>query len=242
MPLHVICPGCLKRFQVGERFAGMKGPCPSCGVVISIPKGSIKIHGADDVSPEKEKKRRTPTRPISRLNMEFDPVQVRRYTLIVLGVLFLALLLGYIPMYSIVRSLIGFAGLCFVAFPLALFGYHTVRDREQMFAFTGEELYRRTGIVAAGYVLLWLGFEYCLAATQADSVVSWFYFAAFAILAALLAHPLLKMNMWDSLLHYCVFGFTVIVLRFLIAFGWFWESSSLIRHSTAPPPPFLPGM
>jgi hypothetical protein len=123
-----------------------------------------------------------------------------------------------------------------------LFGYHFIRDRETIFAFSGKELYFRAGITAAGYVVLWFGFEYFLAATQADGFFSWFYFIAFAVLATLLVHPLLEMKTQDAFLHFCTFGLSVGFLRFLIGFGWFWESSGLIRYSTAPLPPILPGM
>ena len=241
MPIHVICPGCLKRFQVSARFAGMQGPCPNCGTVISIPTESLKLPDTDDIISGKENNRNAVLRVIPRLEMEFDPVLAGRCTLGVLGVLLLAFLLGCIPM-GVLRSFIGTLGLCLIAFPLTLFGYHVTRDREQIFAFDSEELYRRTGLAAAGYIILWIAFEYALAATRADVFVSWFYFAAFAGLAALLVHPLLVIRVRDALLHYCIFGFTVILLRFLIGFGWFWESSELIRYSTAPPPPLLPGM
>ena len=242
MSLHVICPGCLKRFQVSLRFAGMRGPCPNCGTVIDIPKETVKIHGADNVESGKTKKRRISLHAIPRLDMEFDSVLAKRCVLGVLGVLLLAFVLGCIPMYDILRSLIGTLGLFLIAFPLALFGYHAVRDREQMFAFVGEELYRRTGLTATGYVIFWLFFEYFLMATRADVFVSWFYFAAFAGLATLLAVPILALRAQDALLHCCLFGFSVILCRFLIGFGWFWETSESIRRSTAPPPPLLPGM
>jgi len=230
MPLHVICPGCLKRFQVSARFAGMKGPCPNCGTVISIPSEPLKLPDTGDAF-----------RTIPQF-MEFDPVLAGRCTLSVLGVLLLTFVLGCIPMYGVLRSLIGTLGLCLIAFPLTLFGYQFARDREQMFALSGEELYRRAGFAAAGYVILWIAFEYSLAATRADVFVSWLYFTAFAALAALLVHPLLAVKLRDAFLHYCIFGFSVILLRFFIGFGWFWQSSALIRYSTAPPPPFLPGM
>ncbi len=38
MAIDVICPGCHKRFQVSEQFAGKKGPCPGCKTIIEIPK------------------------------------------------------------------------------------------------------------------------------------------------------------------------------------------------------------
>jgi hypothetical protein len=242
MSLHVICPGCLKRFQVSARFAGRQGPCPNCGPILTIPKESVTMHGADETESEKAKKRKLALRPISHLDLELDPIRAGRYALGVLGVLLLAFLLGCIPMGTVLRSFLGVLGLCLVAFPLTLFGYKVIRDQEQIFFLTGEDLYRRAGIVAAGYVILWLGFEVFLTAIPAGAFVSVLYFTAFAVLATLLVHPLLEMEMWNAFLHCCIFCFAVVLLRFFIGFGWFWASSGMVRYTVAPPPPFLPGM
>ena len=242
MLLHVICPGCLKRFQVGIRFAGMKGTCPNCGATISIPKESVKMHSADETVSGKGKKRNLLVRPLSRIEMVVDSVHAGYYVSGILGVLLLAFIFGTLPMYDALRTIIGLLGLGLVAFPLTLFGYQTIRDRELMFAFTGKELYCRTGITAAGYVILWVSLERLLIAIKAEVSVSLFYFSMFAVLATLLAHSVLVMKMRDALLHYCVFGFSIVLLRFLIGFGWFWESGGLTRYGTAPPPPLLPGM
>jgi predicted RNA-binding Zn-ribbon protein involved in translation (DUF1610 family) len=238
MPLHVICSGCLKRFQVGERFAGMQGPCPNCGTIIDIPKESVKLHDTEDTGSKQKKQKRRSSPVISRIDLEFEPVQVKRYTAVVFGIVLLVFILGCIPMFAVLRSLIGTLGLCVVTFPLVLFGYEMLRDRERIFALAIEDVYRRAVIVAAGYVLLWLGFEYCLIAAHADLFVGMLYLAAFAVLGMLLAHPLLEMKLGDAFLHYCLFAFAVICLRFLF---WFWVSSESIR-TAAPPPPLLPGM
>jgi len=224
------------------RFAGMKGPCPNCGAIIAIPTESLKVPDALDAKTGKAKKHNFSRSTIPRFDWEFDPMQAWRYALGVLGVLLLAFLLGCIPMYDILRSLVATLGLCLIAFPLTLFGYQAARDREQIFAFAGEELYRRAGIVAAGYVILWIVLEYFLAATRADVVFSWLYFATFAGLASLIVLPILAMRIQDAFAHYCIFGFSVILFRYLIGLGWFWQSSALIRYSAAPPPPLLPGM
>ena len=242
MPLNVICTGCMKRFQVTDRFAGMKGPCPKCGAIISIPTESLHLQEDNFVNPVKGKKNKGLLRPFLRIDAQFDPVRTRNYALIVLGVLLATFLLGCVPMYTVLRSLLGTLGLCLIAFPLAIFGYTFVRDREQIFFFSGEELYRRAGIVAAGYVILWLLLEGFLATTRADFCVSWFYFSVLAALASLLTLWLLELRFRDAFLHYCIFGFSVILLRYLLGFGWFWLSGELIRHSAAPPPPLLPGM
>jgi hypothetical protein len=81
-----------------------------------------------------------------------------------------------------------------------------------------------------------------LTAIPAGAFVSMLYFTAFAALATLLVHPLLEMETQNAFLHYCVFCFAVVLLRFLIGFGWFWTSSGMIRYTAAPPAPFLPGM
>ena len=242
MSFHVICSGCLKRFQVSARFAGMQGPCPNCGTIIDIPKESVELHGDDDAAPKHKKRKRSSSPVVSRFDLEIDPVQAKYYVSGVFGVLLVTFLLGCVPMYAVVRSILGTLGLGLVAFPLVLFGYQALRDREHMFSFAGRELYRRAGMAAVGYVILWLGFEYCLAASQADVFATWGYLAAFAVLATLCVHPVLAMKMPDAFLHFSLFGFSVALLRWLIGFGWFWESSGLIRYSTAPPPPILPGM
>lgn len=39
MPIRVQCPQCRAEFQVNEKFAGKKGPCPKCKNTIEIPRG-----------------------------------------------------------------------------------------------------------------------------------------------------------------------------------------------------------
>ena len=180
--------------------------------------------------------------PLLRLELDFDPVQAKRYAWITLGVVLLSFVLGWIPMPDVLRYLFGVIGLCLIAFPLTLFGYLVTLDRDHIFTFSDEDLYRRAGIVAAGYVVLWLCFECFLAAMETDVLVSGLYFAAFAALATLLVHPLLEFKIRDAFCHYCIFSLSVVLLRFLMGLGWFWQSSEWVRHSAAPPPPVLLGM
>jgi len=238
MSLHVICSGCLKRFKVALRFAGMKGPCPNCGEVISVPKESVKISEDVAAEPPQGKKGRIISRPIQRLDLEFDSGRVKYVALSVLGVLLLTFLLGCFPMYAVVRSFFGLLGLCLIAFPLVLFGYHCLRDREQMFAIDDEDLYRRAGITAAGYVLLWVAMEGVLVAMRADVIFSCLYFSVFAVLATALAVLALQWKPHDAFLHFFTFALPVILLRFLLGLDWIFTSNEF-HKSTAP---FLPGM
>lgn len=45
MPIQVTCPNpkCLARFNVADKFAGQKGPCPKCKTVITIPKKEDEV-------------------------------------------------------------------------------------------------------------------------------------------------------------------------------------------------------
>jgi len=244
MSIHVTCSNCLKRFKVALRFAGMTGPCPNCAAIISIPNDTVKIHGQEgaETEPPKEAKQRVFSQPIQQLDIEWNLDQIKYSTLGLFGVLLLTFLLGCMPMYAVVRLLFGILGLSLIAFPLVLFGYHLLRDREQIFAFSGMDLYRRAGIAAAGYVILWIVLESFLAVMHAGVMLSCLYLAAFAVLAALLAYPLLELRVWDALLHFCLFAVSVIILRFLLGLGWLWQSSELIRRTAVPPPPYLPGM
>ena len=220
------------------RFAGLKGPCPNCAGMIEIPKASVDIQDADKTKGEN----RILTRPIERLGLDFEPLHVKYSILGIVGVLLLTFLIGSIPMYDVVRSLIGILGLCLVAFPLTLFGYHILRDSEQIFAFFGTELYHRVCITAAGYVILWIVMEFFLTVIRANAIISCFYIAVFAVFTSLLSCWFLELRNRDAFLHFCVFGISVILLRFVLGLGWLWQSSELIRHSTAPLPPLLPGM
>ena len=47
MAIRVICPGCITSFEVDDRFAGQKGPCPKCGHTIEIPKEKLIVHEPD---------------------------------------------------------------------------------------------------------------------------------------------------------------------------------------------------
>ena len=67
MPIQVTCPGCLKRFQVNEKFAGKTGPCPSCSKQITIPSKAdeVVIHSPAEAGP-KDSKGRPVFQPLRR--------------------------------------------------------------------------------------------------------------------------------------------------------------------------------
>ena len=80
MPIQVVCPGCKKRFQVSDKFAGKQGPCPSCKATIKIPdKGEeVTIHAPDEVKgPDGKAVPGQPNfKPIRRTHLTASPVTI----------------------------------------------------------------------------------------------------------------------------------------------------------------------
>ncbi|MCL2745062.1 MAG: hypothetical protein FWE67_14555 [Planctomycetaceae bacterium] len=244
MPINVVCPGCFKRFSVSDRFAGMKGPCPKCNTVINIPKAAVKIHGAEDFDQGgKTAAGKLILKPLERLDMDFDPVKAGIALAGVLAMFIAALLIGSMNLQKGTLDVIGGIGLIFIAFPVSLFGYQILRDREDLFMLIGEDLYKRVGLCAAVYAAVWILFELTIWYTGANEYVLCMYFAVFAISAAAAAHGILDINFGSALLHFLIFFIAVLFLRWAIGLDWLWVIDATLRHKgNIPPPPILPGM
>ncbi len=240
MAINVICPGCMKRFKVSDRFAGQKGPCPNCNTVINIPKASVKIHGADDFeSGGRSATGKLLLKPISRLVEDFNPVHAGIAVAGVAFVFLLATLLGRLTLSMGTRDVLGVLGLIAIAFPISFFGYQVLRNREELFVMTGLDLYKMAGMAAGIYVILWFLFEVILWYTGASEWSVWIYFIPVACLGMLAAHAILDINVGNAMLHHLIFAVSVIFLRGLMGLGWLWQATDPIRQSTIGPPPIL---
>ncbi|MDR3233792.1 MAG: hypothetical protein LBT46_09055 [Planctomycetaceae bacterium] len=235
MSLNVVCPGCLKRFQVSDRFAGQKGPCPVCKTVIQIPKAPVKIQGLQGVGYGGTKADRPFLKPLERIVPDFDVQNASWYAVAAFCIFLAAFFVGCISMPQGVRSGIAFFGLILLAFPLSLFGFQVMRNKEQLFIYTGWDLYRRTGIAALGYVLLWLIFEYFLQYSNAFGVISVLYFAVFACFGMFMTALILDIPPGNALMHFFVFAVPVVLLRCTSGLDWFWII--LPKVPTGPLPP-----
>ena len=153
MPIQVTCPGCLKRFQVNEKFAGKTGPCPNCSKSITIPSKSeeVVIH-----SPENEGPKDAKGRPV------FKPIK-REETKITLP---MAMVAGGFSLISLVVALaVRFTtdepptgllalGTILLAPPLVLLGYWFLRD-DELDGYHGKELIARTAILSVIFMITW---------------------------------------------------------------------------------------
>ena len=234
MAITVVCPGCMKRFQVGDRFAGQKGPCPNCNTIINIPKAEVKVHAPDDFAQGgKTTQGRLLLKPIERINADFDPIRAAWVTGGALGVVFLAWLIGRMGLSVGVLDLIGSVGLFLIGFPLAFFGYYVTRDREELFVLTGRDLYQKVAICAAAYAVLWIFFETLVWYTSANvgdnTIFLWVYFAVTITFAMFVAHAVFDINTGQAPLHALIYFVPIILLRGIMGLGWLWIATESVR-------------
>ncbi len=157
MPIRVTCPGCHSRFNVSDKFAGKKGPCPKCKAVILIPTENeqVVIHEPESFGPRNETGQAV-LKPISRTETRLTAIHI---ALIVAGtLLFLAgaLMIRFMiddktapPPVLLVVGALGLGWL------MAFTGYTFLRDPD-LGGFRGKELWARVGICGLIYAASWL--------------------------------------------------------------------------------------
>ena len=140
MSIHVICPGCMTQFEVSDRFAGKKGPCPKCGHIIEIPKANVTIVSPDEMVVDGKKVHNPDhVRPIEQKSYSFTGHALLVNLGVFAAVLAVALFFHFVHMPYLavpVGILLGLA----VAFPLMKYGYMTFRDPDDLEIFLGGEL------------------------------------------------------------------------------------------------------
>ena len=239
MSINVVCPGCMKRFQVGDRFAGQKGPCPNCNTIINIPKAEVKIHTPDEFAQGgKTSQGKLLLKPIARIDVNFNPTRAVWVAGGALVVVLLAWLLGRMELSVGTRDLIGGIGLLLIGFPLSLFGYYVMRDREELFILTGEELNKKTAICAAAYAVLWILYETFAWYMSADLLFIWVYFAVAVAFSMFITHVVFDVNLGQATLHALIFYVSVVFLRGMMGLGWLWIAYESGRRNTMPLPDF----
>lgn len=167
MAIVVVCSKCKARFQVSEKFAGQKGPCPKCKHTITIPEKSeeVKIHAPETFGP-KDASGKAVLKPIFREETKWSPLAAG----LVVGVLVVAFALALVVRQSAtferensrgetivvteVNIFLLAAAALLVAPPLA-FGAYTVLRSSELEPLRGQDLWMRVGIASLAYPLLW---------------------------------------------------------------------------------------
>jgi hypothetical protein len=158
MPIQVTCKHCLTRFNVSEKFAGKKGPCPKCKQEITVPAltEQVVIH-APEVSGPKDAAGQLVLKPIAR-----EEVKVSRSGLILVISVVALTIAAAVGLRSAFESPpIAALALGLIALSPALVwaGYSFLRDAE-LEPYRGRELWTRVAICAAVYAALWVMYAY----------------------------------------------------------------------------------
>jgi hypothetical protein len=152
MSIEVLCPGCKTRFNVSDKFAGKKGPCPKCKAVITVPEKTeeVVVHAPQEFGP-KTASGVGVLKPISRKYAKVSPVAIVGIVSGIFTVLIVAVVLrGSQPVAPWILGL----GAFLLGPPLALGGYTFLRD-EELEPYRGLSLMIRSLVCGAVYAGLW---------------------------------------------------------------------------------------
>ena len=226
MPIPVLCPGCKIRFNVSDKFAGKKGPCPKCKTIITIPaapKEEVKIHAPQEFAAGgKDKSGRPALKPIARqeakLNLKLVGVILGASAVVLLGCLALRGVEDKTPLVAV--------GLALISPPLAVAGYSVLRDQE-LGAYRGRELWIRAAICGAVYALLWALYIPLRISGLAGDPYQWLFVAPIFIgLGAGASFSTFDLDFGSGALHYCFFLLVTLLLRSAVAWPPVWTSAA----------------
>ncbi len=235
MSIHVICPGCMTQFEVSDRFAGKKGPCPKCGHIIEIPKQNVTIVSPDELVVD-GKKVQNPDhiRPIEQKSYSFTASAILVNLSVLTAVLAVALVFHFVHFLPLAIP-VGVALVLAVAYPLMKYGYMTFRDPNDLEIFLGGQLGKKSILGAAVLLALWLVYELILYYLNPGGMAL-AYLVPVALFAAFVPIVIFDMDFTDALAVAVVFLLAVILLRGLMfgqENGWIWHRRDVSRPAPA---------
>jgi hypothetical protein len=165
MPIQVTCPGCLKRFSVGDQFAGKQGPCPKCKTLITIPKleDQVVIHAP--VEGPTDAKGRPILKTEKVKDAKFQPI----IATVVISIVLATLLAAFVLRGSeAAQNFAVLGGGAILLGPLVAWGgYAFLRDSE-LEPYRGAQLWLRATICGLVYALAWLVFWFIIGRVEPD--------------------------------------------------------------------------
>jgi len=150
----VTCPGCLARFEVSEKYAGKKGPCPKCKKEIVVPdkQQEVVIHAPENSGP-KDSKGVAVLKPIKRIDFTVGKLM---WISVAVGVIAtLGIAIGIRASGGPPSTILLVLGSILLAPPVVMFGYTFLRDGE-FGGYEGKEYWVRTAICSVLFAGTWL--------------------------------------------------------------------------------------
>lgn len=228
MSILVVCPGCRKRFSVGDQFAGRSGPCPQCKTIINIPKKEeqVVIHAPEQFSSGgRSATGKLVTKPITRKDVKVRLGSIGAVAAGALGILLLTWIGGKLGLFAD-NYIMPTLGLLLISPLIAVAGYLFLTSNEDLFSYHGKVLWIRAGICSLVYVILWGAFSYAAPKVITPEIWTWVMLAPFFLVAGSLASlASLDFDFGTGLIHYCFYVFVTVVLRAAAGLGWIWQLS-----------------
>lgn len=225
MAIDVTCPGCKTRFQVSDKFAGKKGPCPKCKFVIQVPdkEDEVIIH-APEVSGPVDSKGQAVLKPIARKEVRLSIPVIVGIVSAVLVVLVLALVIRLQFPGGKVPELLTIVGAIAIAPPLAFAGYTFLRD-DELEPHRGLGLLLRLIPCSVVYPLLWgiywFGFAYL------DLTPELLYMVVIVpvmiAIGAITSQASLDLEFGTGALHYTMYLVATVILRLIMGMNAYWN-------------------
>lgn len=228
MPIDVTCSNCKTRFQVSEKFAGKKGPCPKCKSIIQVPTAAeqVVIHAPEHSGP-KDSTGQAVLKPIARTETKFSKPMI----IGILGSIGLVLLIAFIlriafPGGSLPLPLLILGGIL-IAPPLSYASYHFLRN-DEFAPFHRNELIVRLLAPSLIYPAIWGLYWFVIAYLGFDDDPNNGLVFAFAIPVAVLigtftANAALDLEFGQAAMHYCVYLGATILLRVILGLNAYWQ-------------------
>lgn len=156
MSIRVTCGKCHTRFNVSDKFAGKKGPCPKCKTTIKIPAKDeqVVVHEPELAGP-KSKTGESILKPIEHKEVKITGIHITLIVSMLVLFLICALVFNFsFPEKENFPSWILWISALAIAPPICFAGYAMLRDRE-LGGYAGSELWTRVLVCSAVYALLW---------------------------------------------------------------------------------------
>jgi hypothetical protein len=219
MPIVVTCPGCHKRFQVSDKFAGKTGPCPKCKTQIRIPtkEEEVVVHAPEEFGP-KTTEGRAVLKPIERTEVKLSPVIIVAICAGVLATLLVAFVLGLAFRETGVPQFLLGLGAVALAPPVVFAGYTFLRN-DELEPYRGVSLGIRVAICSVVYALLWGIYAVVATVVLGGTVEMWHLFFVAPVLigiGALGALACLDLDYGTACIHYGFYLIVTVVLRLVM--------------------------
>ncbi|MFO0906312.1 MAG: hypothetical protein U0939_25120 [Pirellulales bacterium] len=241
MPIDVTCAGCKTRFQVSDKFAGKKGPCPKCKSIIQVPEKSqeVVVHAPEHSGP-KDSKGRAVLKPLQRQDARMTPTRIAILVGSILLVLGGAVALRMthplkkvearpaspgrpalqrevreVPVYWLALGAVALAPV------LAWSGYSFLRD-DELEPLSGKELWVRTAICATAYAALWgvyFGLKVALGVppgAMPDPIVAVIAVGAIAAAGAGVGFASMNLTFGTGAVHFAFYLVVTVLLRLVV--------------------------